>query len=222
MSTSFVLNAEKRADVGKGASRRLRHAGKVPAVIYGGDKEAESLVVNHNELIKHLENEAFYSSILKVQIGGSTEQAILRDLQRHVSKPKIVHLDLQRVSASEKLHMHVPLHFIGEDKAPGVKAGGIISHSMTDIEVSCLPQDLPEFLEIDVSKMEMDDVIHISDIKLPAGVSSVALSHGEDHDLPVVAIHKTRATATEEEAGAPEAPAAPEVVGKEGEGESEA
>lgn len=221
MSSTFVLKAEKRADVGRGASRRLRNAGMVPAVIYGGGKDAESLTVNHNELIKHLENEAFYSSILNIQVGGSSQQAVLRDLQRHVYKPKVVHLDLQRISATEKLHMHVPLHFIGEDVAPGVKAGGIVTHSMTDLEVVCLPKDLPEFLELDVSKLGLDEVLHISHVKLPAGVTSVALSHGEEHDLPVVSIHLPRGAMEEETTAAPEAPAAPEIVGKEGD-ESEA
>ncbi len=195
--SDFVVVAEKRTDVGKGASRRLRRADKVPAVVYGGSAEPESLTVDHNELIKQLEHEAFYSSILTLEVGGKKSKAVLKDLQRHPYKPKVLHMDLQRVDPKEKLHMHVPLHFIGDDVAPGVKAGGLLSHSMTDLEVSCLAKDLPEYLEVDVSSMEIGDVLHISDVKLPKGVESVALSHGPDHDLPVATMHKTRGASEE-------------------------
>ncbi|MDH5692280.1 MAG: 50S ribosomal protein L25/general stress protein Ctc [Gammaproteobacteria bacterium] len=219
MSTDFVVKATKRNDIGKGASRRLRRSEMVPAVIYGGGADPESLTLNHHEFIHMLENEAFYSSILTVDVEGKKSQAILRDLQRHAYKPKILHVDLQRVSAKEKIHMHVPLHFLGEDKAPGVKDGGAISHSMSDLEISCLPADLPEFIEVDLSTLEMDGVVHISDIKLPKGVESVALSHGEDHDLPVASIHKTRAAVEEEpsaSAGDEAAPSGDEAAPEEG------
>ena len=190
--SDFIIEAQVRNDLGKGASRRLRREEKVPAVIYGGEQDPVSLTLSHSAMLKGLESEAFYSSVLTVKIDGKAEKAILRDLQRHAFKPKLLHVDFQRVSEKEKLHMQVPLHFIGEETAPGVKAGGMVQHIMNDVEVSCLAKDLPEFIEVDVSGLELEGVIHISDLKLPAGVESVALSHGEDHDLPVVAIHKTR------------------------------
>ena len=138
MAISFELNAESRTDTGKGASRRLRRAGKIPAIMYGGHKDPESLTLEHNEVIRNLEHEAFYSHILTVKVGGSETRAVLRDLQRHPSKPFVQHMDLQRVSESEKLRMHVPLHFSGEDVAPGVKAGGMVSHEIIEVEVECL------------------------------------------------------------------------------------
>jgi len=203
MAISFELNAEPRTDMGKGASRRLRRDGKVPAIIYGGDKEPEALSLSHNELQRNLEHEAFYSHILTVKSGGTETSAILRDLQRHPSKPVILHADLQRVSATETLRTHVPLHFMGEDVAPGVKAGGLVSHEVTDVEVECLPKDLPEFIEVDVSGMEIGDSIHLSGLVMPAGVVLVELERGEDHDLGVVTIHAKRGGG-EEEAGSGE------------------
>ena len=192
MSVDFILNAELRKDEGKGASRRLRRAGKVPAVIYGANKDAVSISLDHNDLVKHLEHEAFYSHLLTVKLEGKEEQAILKDLQRHPAKPLIMHMDLQRVSADHKIRMHVPLHFLGEDLAPGVKVGGgLVAHSLTEVEISCLPKDLPEYLEVDLSQMELNQALHLSDIKLPAGVEIAELAHG--HDLPVVTIHLPRA-----------------------------
>jgi large subunit ribosomal protein L25 len=199
MAISFELAAEPRTDMGKGASRRLRHAGKVPAIMYGGDREPESLALSHNQLIRNLEHEAFYSHILTVRVGGTETQAILRDLQRHPSRPVILHVDLQRVSMSETLRTHVPLHFLGEDTAPGVKAGGLVSHELTDVEVECLPKDLPEYIAIDVSGMHIGDSIHLSGLVVPAGVTLVELERGEDHDLAVVSLHARRGGGEEEE-----------------------
>lgn len=201
MAISFELNAEPRTDMGKGASRRLRHAGKVPAIIYGGDRNPEALTLSHNELVRNLEHEAFYSHILSVKVGGAETPAILRDLQRHPSRPLILHVDLQRVNMSEVLRTHVPLHFLGEETAPGFKAGGLVSHELTDVEVECLPKDLPEFIAVDISGMEIGDSIHLSQLALPAGVSLVELARGEDHDLAVVSIHAKRGGG-DEEAGA--------------------
>lgn len=201
MAISFELNAEPRSDMGKGASRRLRHAGKVPAIIYGGHQDPESLTLSHNELIRNLEHEAFYSHILTVKMGGSETQAILRDLQRHPSQPVILHVDLQRVSMSEVLRTHVPLHFIGADTSAAVKAGGLVSHELTDVEVECLPKDLPEFIAVDISALQVGDSIHLSELTLPAGVTLVELARGEDHDLAVVSIHAKRGGG-DEEAGA--------------------
>jgi large subunit ribosomal protein L25 len=199
MSVSFELNVQLRDVEGKGASRRLRRDGKVPGIIYGGGKDPAMITVVHNELLQHLEHEAFYSHVLTVNLGGQEERVILKDLQRHPSKPFVLHLDLQRVSATEKIRVHVPLHFIGEEVAPGVKQGGAVSHSLTDVEVSCLPQHLPEFIEIDMSGMEIGDTVHISDIVVPEGVEIPLLVQGPEHDLPVVAIHAARGGAAGEE-----------------------
>jgi large subunit ribosomal protein L25 len=221
MAISFELTAEPRSDTGKGASRRLRRTGKIPAIIYGGGKDPESLMLSHNEIIRNLEHEAFYSHILTIKIGGSETQAILRDLQRHPSKPAILHMDLQRVSATEKLKTHAPLHFIGEEIAPGVKAGGLVSHDLTEVLIECLPKDLPEFIEIDISGMEIGDALHLSDLKVPEGVSLLDLARGEGHDLAVVSIHVKRVVEEVEEAPAAEGEAAAE-GGEEAGGEGDA
>ncbi len=206
MSESFVVEAELRTDQGKGASRRLRREGKVPGVIYGAGKEPVSISVEQHVLQHQLENEAFYSHILSVKVGKNEEQAILKDLQRHPSKPIIMHMDLQRVSAKEKIRVHVPLHFLNEDTAPGVKAGGLVSHHITEVEVSCLPKDLPEFLEVDLAGLDLEGNVHMSDIPLPKGVELVELLHGEGHDQSVVTIHLPRGAKEEvEEAEAGEA-----------------
>ncbi len=193
MSITFDVNAEARKDVGKGASRRLRRQGKVPAILYGGSEPAVGLVLEQNDINKQLQNEAFYSHVLNINVGGKVEQAILRDLQRHPYKPLISHVDFQRVSASEKIKVHVPLHFINEETSKGVKQqGGIISHLMIDVEVACLPAQLPEFIEVDVANLEMGQSIHLSELTLPSGVELVALGHGAEHDTAVVSIHHAR------------------------------
>lgn len=201
MSVTFEINAEVRTDEGKGASRRLRHTGKIPAIIYGGNADPVSLSLDHNKMVHALENEAFYSHILTINVDGKPEQAILRDLQRHPSRPVLLHADFQRVNATEKLHMNVPLHFIGEETAVGVKdQGGVLSHSVTEVEVSCLAKDLPEYIEVDVSALELGHALHLSDLTLPAGVELVQLAHGSEHDLAIVNIHKSRgATADTDE-----------------------
>ena len=214
MAISFELNAEPRTDTGKGASRRLRRAGKVPAIMYGGGKDPESLTLSHNEVLRNLEHEAFYSHILTIKVGGSDTPVILRDMQRHPSKPVVMHMDLQRISAREKLKTNVPLHFIGEDTAPGVKAGGLVSHELTEVAVECLPKDVPEFIEVDISGLEIGDSIHLSAVTVPDGVTLTELARGEGHDLSVVSIHVRRAV--EEEPT--EAPAA---EGEAAEGEAE-
>ena len=221
MAISFELNAEPRTDTGKGASRRLRHAGKVPAIMYGGNKDPEALTLSHNEVLRNLENEAFYSHILTIKSGGSETQAILRDLQRHPSKPRILHMDLQRVSATEKLKTHLPVHILGEETAPGVKAGGLVSHDLTEVAIECLPKDLPEFVEVDISALEIGDSIHLSALNVPEGVTLTELARGEDHDISVVSIHAKRVVEeVEEEAPAAESGEAGEEAKGEGEGES--
>jgi len=213
MASSFELNAEIRQDKGKGASRRLRRDNKVPAVLYGGGQDAISLTLQHNTLVHNLENEAFYSHILTVNVDGKAEKAVLKDLQRHPYKPSLIHVDLLRINENEKLRMHVPVHFIGEDVSVGVKAGGAISHLANDVEIICLPKDLPEFIEADMTDVGLDETLHLSDLKLPAGVELVALTHGADHDLSVAAIHMPKVVAEVES----EAPVAPENGESEGE-----
>ena len=199
MSTDFVLNAKSREDTGKGASRRLRRlAGEVPAIVYGGKKGAEKLTLLHKEVAKALDNEAFYSHIIALDIDGKSEDVILKDVQRHPAKKIILHLDFLRVSKSTKLQTRVPLHFVNEDTSVGVKmGGGIVAHTMTELEVLCLPKDLPEYIEVDMAEVEVGQIVHISDIKLPEGVGSVALNQGADHDLSVATINKPKAAVEE-------------------------
>src|SRR5690606_21835246 len=180
MSEDFKLNAVARNDLGKGASRRLRRlAAQVPAIIYGGDKEPTNISVAQKELLKHLESEAFFSHIISLNVDGKAQDVILKDLQRHPSKPMIMHADFQRVSKSTKLHTNVPLHFLNEASSKGVKEqGGKIVHNLVQLEITCLPANLPEFIEVDIADMEVGQILHISDLKLPKGVTSVALSHG--------------------------------------------
>ena len=202
MAISYELNAEPRTDTGKGASRRLRHAGKVPAIMYGGGKDPESLMLSHNEVLRNLAHEAFYSHILTIKSGGTETSAILRDLQRHPSRPVIMHMDLQRINASEKLKTQAPVHILGEDGCAAVKAGGLVSHDLTEVAIECLPKDLPEYLEIDISDMEVGDVKHLSDMKVPEGVTLSDLVR--ENDLAVVSIHAKRAEIEEETAPAAE------------------
>jgi large subunit ribosomal protein L25 len=208
MSTTFELTAEPREAMGTGASRRLRRSGKVPAVMYGAGKDAVSLSLDHNQVFHNLENEAFHSSLITVKTGGNAEQAILRDVQMHPFKPRIIHVDLQRISATEKLHLKVPLHFVGEDVAPGVKLqNGIVNHLMTEVDISCLPSNLPEYLEVDLSGLNLHESVHLSDLKLPEGVDITTLAHGGD-DQAVAAIVSVRGAAAEEEVAEAEGEAA--------------
>ncbi len=188
----FEVVAEPRNEQGTRASRRLRHAGKVPGILYGAGKEPTKILFDHTHIKRQLENEAFHSSILTVKVGAQSDQAVLRDWQMHPWKPLVVHVDLQRVSATEKLHMRVPLHYTGADVAPGVKLqGGIVSHIFNELDITCLPKDLPEFIAIDLSHMSIGDSVHLSDIKLPEGVAITSLSHG-GVDLAVAAITAIR------------------------------
>ncbi|WP_185906533.1 50S ribosomal protein L25/general stress protein Ctc [Teredinibacter haidensis] len=195
----FTLSVVLRDESGKGASRRLRReADLVPAIIYGGSKNPVNISIPHNELLKHLENEAFYSHIISLDVAGKSEDVILKDLQRHPAKPTVLHADFLRVSKTKKFTTRVPLHFTNEENCKGVKVqGGVISHNMTDVEISCLPANLPEFVEVDLTDLEMGQVVHISDLKLPKGVESVALAHGTDHDLPVANVSKSRAVSAD-------------------------
>jgi len=185
---SITLIAKSRTDLGKGASRRLRHADLAPAIVYGADKAPVSVTFEQKELRKVESIEAFYSSVLNIEIDGVTEQVVLKAVQRHAFKEQIQHLDLLRVDASQKLHTTVPLHFLNAESAEAVKNGGVVSHIANEIEVSCLATDLPSFIEVDINTMAIGDTLHISDLVLPKGVESVELAKGEAHDLPLVSI----------------------------------
>jgi large subunit ribosomal protein L25 len=186
MSYSNIINAEIREDVGKGASRRLRRGGKVPAVIYGGDRDPVALTLDQDELLHAAEKEAFFSSVLEIQVGDKIkQQAVVRDMHRHPYKPLIMHIDFMRVSAKEAIRMSVPLHFVGEEESPAGKASGVvIQHQLTDVEISALPKDLPEFIAVDLSRMDAGDAVMLSDIQLPEGVVITALE-GEAQDAAV-------------------------------------
>jgi large subunit ribosomal protein L25 len=202
MSGELSLNAETRTDLGKGASRRLRRLeNKVLAIVYGGEKDPSPITLAMNEMVKKTANEAFFTSLIELSIDGKKEQVVVKDMQRHPAKETIMHVDFMRVSAKTKIVMHVPFHFTNEDTCQGVKIeGGNISHALNDIEISCLPKDLPEYIEVDMADLKTGENIHLSDLKLPKGVESVALIHGEDHDLLVSAVNAPRGNEDEGEA----------------------
>jgi len=179
----FELDAESRSDMGKGASRRLRRDGKVPAIVYGGGEDPQPISLVHSEILKRLDHEAFYSHILSLNVDGKKLDTVLRDMQRHPSKPLVMHMDFQRVQADEALRVNVPLHFVGEEESPGVKTQhGIVTHNIVDIEIECLPGNLPEYIEVDCSALEIGDSIHLSDLKAPSGVKFVDLLNFENLD----------------------------------------
>ncbi len=219
----FEISAEARTDVGKGASRRLRRTGKLPGIVYGTEKGAQAVSLVHNEILRQLDHEAFFSHILTLKVDGKSENVVLKDLQRHPYKPVILHIDFQRIDENEELTMRVPIHFLNEAKCVGVKTGGgVISHTMTEVEVSCLPKYLPEFIGVDIAEMNVGDTVHVGELQLPEGVQ---FEHGVDVHQPVVSVHLPRAI-EEEEAEAPEAvegvaPAA-EAEGAAAEGETPA
>ena len=190
MSDSFTVQAEVRVDEGKGASRRLRRLeGKVPGVIYGGQGAATSISIVRKDLEKLMESESFYSSVLDVKVGDTAESAILKDVQRHPAKGFPMHVDFMRVEANKAIKVTVPLHFANEDTCQGVKiGGGMIQHQATDMEVQCLPGDIPEYIEVDMLDVEVGQIVHLSDVSLPEGVISTALALGEDHDLAIAAV----------------------------------
>lgn len=207
MKAAFELAGEPRTQLGRTDARRTRKAGRVPAVMYGGGEGPESITLDHNALRNQMSREAFYTSIVTLKIGAKSQQVIVKAVERHPSKPQIMHLDFQRVRDDVEITLNVPIHFLNEASAKGVKEqGGVVEHMLTDVEVRCLPRYLPEYLELDVSGLELNQIYHLSDIPLPEGVSLVALSHGDDR--PVVAVNPPRA----EEVDAPtEAAAAGDV-----------
>jgi large subunit ribosomal protein L25 len=199
MADVFEFVAENRSGTRNGAARVLRRQGKVPAILYGGKKDPEKLTLDHNDVIKHLEHEAVYSHILDIKVDGKSEKVILKDIQRHPAKPRVLHMDFLRVSAKEKIRVNVPLHFLNEETSVGGKKGGVVTHSMVDLEVSCLPSALPEYIEIDLLDVDIGEPVHLTDIKLPKGVEIVALLQEGDHDLPVVSIAQPKVEVVEEE-----------------------
>ncbi len=224
MAEKFDLVADYREDKGKGASRRLRHEGKVPAIIYGAGRSPRSLSFDHNKVLRQLENESFYSSVLNIKVGDKSQAAIVKDIQRHPAKHIIMHIDLQRIVEDEVIRMNVPIHFIGGEVAVGVKdGGGSVSHLRTDVEVVCLPKDLPEYFEIDISELELDAMLHLSDLKVPEGVEIPELALGPEHDRPIVSIHIIKVAVIEEEVEEEkvEGEEGEEVEGEEGEAAAE-
>ncbi len=200
--SEFEIVATSRDALGKGASRRLRREGLVPGIVYGAGKDPVSITVEQKEMFKHLANEAFFSHILSLDLDGKKEKVVLKDLQRHPYKQILLHLDLLRVSMDEKITMHVPLHFLNEETCVGVKTGGgTVSHMMTELDIICLPKDLPEYIEVDVAALNIGDAIHLGDLSLPAGVESAALAHGGDPATPVVSVQAARVMTDEAEEG---------------------
>ena len=223
MSDQFELTAEVRADKGKGASRRLRRlADHIPAIIYGGNKDPQPLTLIRKDLEKALENEAFYSHVLTINVGKDKQQAILKDLQRHPAKNNVMHADFLRVDDKTVVKVHIPIHFLNETTCKGVKVqGGMIQHMETDIEVQCLPGDIPEYIEVDMLEVETGQIVHLSDITLPEGVTSTALALGEDHDLAIASVVAPKGVSEDEAEDAAAAAAAADEAEDEGEGDSE-
>ena len=209
--SDFILKASVRNDLGKGASRRLRRANQqVPAVVYGGEKGAQSISVEKTAFYKAIEDESFFSSVIKLVIEGKEEQVVVRDLQRHPFKPLLTHADFLRVDSTHEITMNVPLHVNGEEQCVGIKdQGGELHVLANEVAISCLPKDLPDYLEVDISALELGTTLHLSDLTLPAGVTSVDLSHGEEHDNAVLSITKVKVRTDADEEG-------------EGEGEADA
>ncbi len=200
MSKDLDLVAEYREDLGKGASRRLRRQGKVPAIVYGGGRPPRNIVLDENKLLLQAQNESFFSSVLTVKVGERTQPCILKDIQVHPAKRRVLHLDLQRIVADEKIRMTVPLHFLNAEECPGVKqAGGTISQVISELEISCLPANLPEYIEVDLVDMELDQILHLSDIKVSDDVEIIELAQGEGHDQPVANCSVLRAAAIEDD-----------------------
>lgn len=205
MSNVFEFIAESRSQSGSSAARAVRRQGKVPAVIYGGHAEPSMLALSHNDVVKQLEHEAVYSHVLDVKVDGKVQKAILKGVQRHPAKFQILHLDFLRVSMNEAIKVHVPLHFINESTSIGGKKGGIAAHAMVDIEVSCLPADLPEYIEVDMAKLDVGETFHLSNLVLPKGVDVPALHQGPEHDLPVVSMMAPKTATESTDAGAADA-----------------
>ncbi|WP_267223633.1 50S ribosomal protein L25/general stress protein Ctc [Dyella silvae] len=208
MAMTHEIKATSRNDEGKGASRRLRRSGFVPAVVYGANQDPQSIQIEHNTILLSAKHEWFFSSVLDLNVDGKVQKVLVRDWQKHPYKLQMLHMDFQRVDENAAIHLRVPVHFLNQDKSPAAKTSGVvISHNVTEVEVSCLPKDLPEFIELDLSDLKPGDIIHLSQLKLPKGVEIVALHLGADHDIAVVTANAVKEEA--EEAPAAEGEAAP-------------
>ncbi|NQZ83380.1 MAG: 50S ribosomal protein L25/general stress protein Ctc [Colwellia sp.] len=197
MTDLFTLEAEVRTDLGKGASRRLRHAEKVPAILYGEGKEPVSLTLAHKNVFRAQQEEAFYTQVLTINIDGKPVECLLKDMQRHPFKQVVMHLDFLRIDATHAVHLNAPLHFINEEEAE--KKGGNLNHQMKEIAISCLPKDIPEFIEVDVADLEVGQTLHLSDITLPKGITSDELAKGESHDQAVVSLNAPKVAKDEDD-----------------------
>ncbi len=198
MVGSFEFEAEVRTTTGKGDARRSRRLGKIPAIVYGGGGDQVQLYLTHHRVSKALENDAVYSHVLTIRYDGKEIKAVLKALQRHPSKPIVMHMDFQRVNEKEKLLVHIPLRFINQETSVGVKKGGIVSHNLVEVEVICFPQDLPESIEVDMAEVDLGELVHLSDLKVPKGVELFDLTHGDINDRTVASIHTNRPTDAEE------------------------
>jgi len=208
MATTHEIKATVRNDEGKGASRRLRHAGFVPAVVYGAGQAPQSIQIEHNTILLSAKHEWFFSSVLDLNVDGKVEKVLVRDWQKHPYKLQMLHMDFQRVDPNKAIHINVPVHFLNQEKSAAAKTSGVvISHNLTEVEVSCLPKDLPEFIELDLTDLKPGDIVHLSQLKLPKGVEIVALHLGADHDTAVVTANAVKEEV--EEAPAAEGEAAP-------------
>ena len=218
----FEVVARPRAELGTNASRRLRREGRIPAILYGGGKDSTPLSLEESRIRKQIENEAFAAHVLTVKVDDEESQAVLKSVHRDPATERVLHMDFQRISATSEIHMHVPLHFVNEENCPGRKAGGIVTRLLVEVEVGCLPKDLPEYIEIDMSALDVGDAVHLSELVLPEGVHVMALAHNPDNDQPIVSVQhpqKLEAVAEEaagEEGAEAEAPAAAESGAGEG------
>ena len=216
----FEVVAQPRATLGTNANRRLRRSGQIPANLYGGGKDPTPLSLEENRIRKQIENEAFAAHILTVKVEGEESQAVLKSVHRDPVTNRVIHMDFQRISASSEIHMHVPLHFVNEEDCPGKRAGGIVTHLLVEVEVGCLPKDLPEYIEVDMASLDVGDSVHLSELALPEGVHLMVLAHNPDNDQPVVSVQPPQKLEVEEvaeeeeleleEAPAPETPEAEE------------
>ena len=209
----FEVVARPRAALGTSANRRLRRSGQIPANLYGGGKDPTPLTLEENRIRKQIENEAFAAHILTVKVEDEESQAVLKSVHRDPVTNRVIHMDFQRISARSEIHMHVPLHFVNEEDCPGKRAGGIVTHLLVEVEVGCLPKDLPEYIEVDMASLDVGDAVHLSELALPKGVHLMALAHNPDNDQPVVSVQppqklEVEEVAEEEELDLEEAPAA--------------
>ena len=203
----FEVVARPRTALGTSASRRLRRSGHIPAILYGGDRDPIPLSLEENRIRKQIENEAFAAHVLTVKVEGEESQAVLKFVHRHPATDRVIHMDFQRISASSEIHMHVPLHFINEEDCLGKRAGGIVTRLLVEVEVGCLPKDLPEYIEVDMASLDVGDSVHLSELVLPPGVHIMTLAHNPDNDQPVVSVQHPQKLEVEEVAGDEEADA---------------